>query len=201
MNRRKKIGEKILLLLFCVLFLTVVVRIKCVNSEAEKAMTEIYNMNEWVELGGSYFRSCKENTAGYSIQVTDFKVISKEDYLKKYHLQSDSISEENAFLYITEVTVTIQNENNTDGKLMIADWALIGKNNDFVTYMDPQLLMNTDARIESYISSITTEPGKVISISLPFPMIGMRTQKEVQKNAAYKLAVTKYPMRAYIVLK
>ena len=32
---------------------------------------------------------------------------------------------------------------------MIGDWALIGKKNDYITYLDQQLLMDTDERIDS----------------------------------------------------
>lgn len=84
---------------------------------------------------------------------------------------------------------------------MIGDWALIGKKNDYITYLDQQLLMDTDERIDSILSSISTAPGKDIEMKLPFPMRFIDDEKELDKNAPYKMAVTKYPARQYIYLE
>ncbi len=177
------------------------VRIAYVNITAVKPQTEYYKVNEWVELNGSFFRDSSESTDGYSVKVTDFELISKEDYMAKYKLENSSISTQSSFNYILELTVSILNDNNEIGKVMIGDWMLVGKNSDFVTVMDPQLLMDTDDRIDDYLSSVTTVAGKEISLKLAFPMIGMKTEEEINKNAEYKLAVTKYPVRKYIRLE
>ncbi len=177
------------------------VRIAYVNITAVKPQTEYYKVNEWVELNGSFFRDSSESTDGYSVKVTDFELISKEDYVSKYKLGNSSISTQSSFNYILELTVSILNDNNEIGKVMIGDWMLVGKNSDFVTVMDPQLLMDTDDRIDDYLSSVTTVSGKEISLKLAFPMIGMKTEEEINKNAEYKLAVTKYPVRKYIRLE
>ncbi len=177
------------------------VRIAYVNITAVKPQTEYYKVNEWVELNGSFFRDSSESTDGYSVKVTDFELISKEDYMAKYKLENSSISTQSSFNYILELTVSILNDNNEIGKVMIGDWMLVGKNSDFVTVMDPQLLMDTDDRIDDYLSSVTTVAGKEISLKLAFPMIGMKTKEEINKNAVYKLAVTKYPVRKYIRLE
>ncbi len=158
-------------------------------------------MNEWVALDGSFFRSNDEKTEGYSVKVTDYEIISKEDFLKRYKLENSSISEQNSFNYFMIVSVAFMNENNEDGRVMIADWRLVGKNGDFVTSMDPQILMDTDERINDYLSSVTTAPGKEISLNLTFPMTGMKSKEEIEKNSVYRLAVTKYPVRKYIYLK
>ncbi len=177
------------------------VRIAYVNITAVKPQTEYYKVNEWVELNGSFFRDSSESTDGYSVKVTDLELISKEDYMAKYKLENSSISTQDSFNYILELTVSILNDNNEIGKVMIGDWMLVGKNSDFVTVMDPQLLMDTDDRIDDYLSSVTTVAGKEISLKLAFPMIGMKTKEEINKNAVYKLAVTKYPVRKYIRLE
>lgn len=102
------------------------------------------------------------------------------------------------FAYIMEVTIKIKNEENETGKLQIADWALIGKNDDFIAYLDQQLLMDTDERVDSILSSISTASGKEIEIKLPYPLIYMDKEKEIDRNMPYKIAVTKYPSRKYI---
>lgn len=89
-------------------------------------------------------------------------------------------------------------EENETGKLQIADWALIGKNDDFIAYLDQQLLMDTDERVDSILSSISTASGKEIEIKLPYPLIYMDKEKEIDRNMPYKIAVTKYPSRKYI---
>ena len=71
-----------------------------------------------------------------------------------------------------------KNEENETGKLQIADWALIGKNDDFIAYLDQQLLMDTDERVDSILSSISTASGKEIEIKLPYPLIYMDKEKE-----------------------
>ena len=92
----------------------------------------------------------------------------------------------------------IKNEENETGKLQIADWALIDKNDDFIAYLDQQLLMDTDERVDSILSSISTASGKEIEIKLPYPLIYMDKEKEIDRNMPYKIAVTKYPSRKYI---
>ena len=133
--------------------------------------------------------------------ITGHEIIDRKDYLEKYGLDPSSVNEENSFRYIMEVSLTIRNENNGEGKIMIGDWALIGKKNDYITYLDQQLLMDTDERIDSILSSISTAPGKDIEMKLPFPMRFIDDEKELDKNAPYKMAVTKYPARQYIYLE
>ncbi len=189
------------LIVVTVLLIAAAVRIAYVNITATKPQEEYYKMNEWVELDGSFFRSNDEKTEGYSVKITDYEIISKEDFLEKHEITNESISEANSFSYFLVVSVTLKNENNDDGKVMIADWKLVGKNGDFVTSMDPQILMDTDERIHDYLSSVTTAQGKEISLNLTFPMTGMKTKEAVEKNSVYSLAVTKYPVRKYIYLK
>ncbi len=196
-----KTAVKISFAFVAVLLIAAVIRIAYVNITATKPLEEHSKMNEWVALDGSFFRSNDEKTEGYSVKVTDYEIISKEDFLKRYKLENSSISEQNSFNYFMIVSVAFMNENNEDGRVMIADWRLVGKNGDFVTSMDPQILMDTDERINDYLSSVTTAPGKEISLNLTFPMTGMKSKEEIEKNSVYRLAVTKYPVRKYIYLK
>lgn len=198
---RSKTAVKISFAFVAMLLIAAVTRIAYVNMTAVKPLEAHSKMNEWVELDGSFFRSNDEKTEGYRVKVTDYEIISKEDFLKRYKLENSSISEQNSFNYFMIVSVAFMNENNEDGRVMIADWRLVGKNGDFVTSMDPQILMDTDERINDYLSSVTTAPGKEISLNLTFPMTGMKSKEEIEKNSVYRLAVTKYPVRKYIYLK
>ena len=56
----------------------------------------------------------------------------------------------------------------------------------------------TDERVDSILSSISTASGKEIEIKLPYPLIYMDKEKEIDRNMPYKIAVTKYPSRKYI---
>lgn len=194
------IAKNTLFILLGLIIIGVVIRISIVNSSMEKMIVDVYAPNEWVGLGGSYFRSYTENTEGYSIMVTDYEIMDKQSYLERYDLESDSISEENAFEYIMEISVKTHNEGNTDGEIQIGDWALIGTNNDYVTWFDKQLLMDSDERINDYLSSVTTTQDRDVEIKLPFPLTFMDDGKEVKRNTPYKLAVTKYPARKYVYL-
>lgn len=69
---------------------------------------------------------------------------------------------------------------------------------DFIAYLDQQLLMDTDERVDSILSSISTASGKEIEIKLPYPLIYMDKEKGIDRNMPYKIAVTKYPSRKYI---
>ena len=104
----------------------------------------------------------------------------------------------NAIYGFLTMLYKIKNEENETGKLQIADWALIGKNDDFIAYLDQQLLMDTDERVNDVLSSISTASGKEIEIKLPYPLIYMDKEKEIDRNMPYKIAVTKYPSRKYI---
>lgn len=197
-SKMRSIRKTALIFLLVSVLLAAAIRITSVNAAAEKPIIDTYSQNEWVPLSGSYFRSYQENTNGYSVMITGHEIIDRKDYLEKYGLDPSSVNEENSFRYIMEVSLTIRNENNEEGKIMIGDWALIGKKNDYITYLDQQLLMDTDERIDSILSSISTAPGKDIEMKLPFPMRFIDDEKELDKNAPYKMAVTKYPSRKYI---
>ena len=67
-----------------------------------------------------------------------------------------------------------------------------------IFYLDQQLLMDTDERVNGVLSSISTASGKEIEIKLPYPLIYMDKEKEIDRNMPYKIAVTKYPSRKYI---
>lgn len=69
---------------------------------------------------------------------------------------------------------------------------------EMVFTVDQQLLMDTDERVDSILSSISTASGKEIEIKLPYPLIYMDKEKEIDRNMPYKIAVTKYPSRKYI---
>lgn len=200
MKKLHSIAKNTLFILLGLIIIGVVIRISIVNSSMEKMIIDVFAPNEWVELGGSYFRSYTENTEGYSIMVTDYEIMDKKNYLERYDLESNSISEENAFEYIMEISVKIHNDGNTDGEIQIGDWALIGTNNDYVTWFDKQLLMDSDERIDDYLSSVTATQERDVEIKLPFPLIFIDDEKEINRNAPYKLAVTKYPARKYVYL-
>lgn len=68
----------------------------------------------------------------------------------------------------------------------------------FTVDLDQQLLMDTDERVNGVLSSISTASGKEIEIKLPYPLIYMDKEKEIDRNMPYKIAVTKYPSRKYI---
>lgn len=58
--------------------------------------------------------------------------------------------------------------------------------------------VDTDERVNGVLSSISTASGKEIEIKLPYPLIYMDKEKEIDRNMPYKIAVTKYPSRKYI---
>lgn len=197
-NNHSKLKRKIAIYTLIFVLAGVAARIAYVNITAEKPIIEYYSENEWAGLNGSYIRSWEENTEGYSVKIVGYEVMEKEKYFSKYDLSGKDQSVADLFAYIMEVTIKIKNEENETGKLQIADWALIGKNDDFIAYLDQQLLMDTDERVDSILSSISTASGKEIEIKLPYPLIYMDKEKEIDRNMPYKIAVTKYPSRKYI---
>ena len=197
-NKHSKLKRKIATYTLIFGLAGAAVRIAYVNITAEKPIIEYYSENEWAGLNGSYIRSWEENTEGYSVKIVGYEVMEKEKYFSKYDLSGNDQSVADPFSYIMEVTIKIKNEEIETGKLQIADWALIGKNDDFIAYLDQQLLMDTDERVDSILSSISTASGKEIEIKLPYPLIYMDKEKEIDRNMPYKIAVTKYPSRKYI---
>ena len=197
-NNHSKLKRKIAIYTLIFVLAGAAARIAYVNITAEKPIIEYYSENEWAGLNGSYIRSWEENTEGYSVKIVGYEVMEKEKYFSKYDLSGKDQSVADPFAYIMEVTIKIKNEENENGKLHIADWALIGKNDDFIAYLDQQLLMDTDERVNGVLSSISTASGKEIEIKLPYPLIYMDKEKEIDRNMPYKIAVTKYPSRKYI---
>lgn len=67
-------------------------------------------------------------------------------------------------------------------------------------YWEGEMVFTVDSAViyDSILSSISTASGKEIEIKLPYPLIYMDKEKEIDRNMPYKIAVTKYPSRKYI---
>lgn len=73
------------------------------------------------------------------------------------------------------------------------------KNKFFVVIIPYLFLFFEKAFFDSLFSNrISTASGKEIEIKLPYPLIYMDKEKEIDRNMPYKIAVTKYPSRKYI---
>lgn len=66
------------------------IRIWYVNTYTDPVFTppktEIYQMNEWVELDGTFQYSADENTRGYAVKLENVEFMTPEEYAKRYNM-------------------------------------------------------------------------------------------------------------------
>lgn len=190
-----KSKKKVICLLIILIMIATAIRIYYINAVAVQPHNEYYSQNEWVDFGGSYFRGYHESTDGYSVRVDKTQLHTAKEYAEKYSIDDIGGEGYEEVEYIMEITITIRNEDNSDGYIMVGDWTVVGVNHDYLAFMNPDLLMKSDERINEYISSLTTPENLERQISLPFALERLHTEQEIENNEPFELIVTKYPMR------
>ena len=152
-NRRK------LIIGIAVIILCVVmgIRIWWVNYTAPYIPSVHHQMNEWVDLDGAFMAQAKENTQGYSIRIRDAELLSYNEFIEKYGIdttdtkkeeqdrtdsRADSIflemygtdesdtkdEEQDQVKSIVCLTMDIKNVGNTDGRFHLENAYLISTN-------------------------------------------------------------------------
>ena len=177
--KKKKINVIILIISAVILAIAVVfwiVQYNITNSKAIPQLVEYYEMGEFVEIGDNFYVDAKENLEGYSIRVNGATLVNYKDYIEANGGTVDmSVITEDYPMpkYSVLLDITVKNENNTEGSLMVLKymlyeraltipvdfqiWQLIDENFDGYPFL--RLVENTEADMVIPFSPNTHDTG------------------------------------------
>ena len=172
-NRIIIIASAIILVLLIVLW---IVQFNITNSKAIPQLVEYYEPGEYVEIGDNFYVDAVEQLDGYSIRVNGAKLVNYKDYIENNGGTVDmSVITEDYPMpqYSILLDITIKNENNTEGSLMVLKymlyeraltipvdfqiWQLIDENFDGYPFL--RLVENTEADMIIPFSPNTHDTG------------------------------------------
>lgn len=105
-------------------------RAELVNKAAGYPINKYYSRGEIVPMDKNVFEDINVDMSGYSIGIVGAQFYSIEDYLKKYEIDEDEYKlqygKSEIPKKICEVTVKIENKDNTQGGIDFWKWRLQG---------------------------------------------------------------------------
>lgn len=222
MIRRKKAIAVVLIAASVVAFCA---RVAFVNAEAQHLEIQTYEIGEEVDLDGSFLEYATENTAGYSIRVTDARIMTSREYAEAYGVVEDvdgrlaSISQAlgagdvegaPALDEKTEIVLDIEvtNADNDDGYLMALSWRIIPeKTRDAAFQPDFDLWGLANPAMGEQIG-FTIRSGSSMSLHIPFKRDIVRPPLKsngysyiaVAQSESYYFQVSNVPVRRVVDL-
>lgn len=188
--------NKLKFIIILLLAIAIAGRIYYVNKNATEKVTEIYSTGEWVELDGDFMWEAIENTEGYSVKVDSAEVYTYEDYMKKYNKPEDYFADLSKF-NILELSISLKNENNTDGGIYIKQFNVFPKNLNMCMYYDTDLAYLSEQKLSD---GITIKPNTEYDLVLPYSLYDGRL-KSIEVNDTYYLMISDYPTRKLIKIE
>jgi hypothetical protein len=186
--------------LFCFLAILLAVgvgaRIWYVNATAAQEKIETYNQSEWVPLDGNFQDNSDEKTQGYSVCVQSAKLITYEDFIKRYKPKEDPVKPENRPKHLIDLTIGVKNDHST-GYLSTIQTYLQYQND--ILMMDPDLWGIMEPKCKGALS-LKLKPDSQASIHIPYPP-NLQEEKEqgnYLRNQDYYLVVSEYPIKKMI---
>jgi len=185
--------NKLKYIIILLLAIAIAGRIYYINKNAIKKETVIYSTGEWVELDGDFMWNDIENTKGYSVKLDSAKVYTYEDYMKKYNKPEDYFADSSKF-NILELSISLKNEDNTDGGIYIKQFNVFPKNLNMCMYYDTDLVYLSEPKLTD---GVTLRPNSEYSLALPYGLYDGRI-RSVKTEDTYYLMVSNYPTRKMI---
>lgn len=199
LSNNKQKAKLFAALLSVIILICLATRIIYVNLTAERIDFCVKNTNEWLSLDDSFMVDNTEMTSGYFVKVNTTSFFTNDEYIEYYNIDKSDIRKDEKDCII-EIDLTIKNENNDSGKLMVIEWTLLNKYYDFNQSVDMGLLQYSEPKLKNAsIASVTIKPNTQYNIKLPFRLIDMDPRK-VMENAPFYFVVTKYPVRNMVRL-
>ncbi|MCI8282396.1 MAG: DUF5028 domain-containing protein [Lachnospiraceae bacterium] len=186
----------------CALFLILLLfalRIYGINHEMGLGETLEYSMNEVVPLENDFNHNSEEAAPGYSVQVLGCEWMEVSDFIEKYQVNSDLVSDSTSYYIL--VTLSCKNADNqqgTDAGISLFGFPLVGIN--YLTEFDESsfLALNPNMPGEQF----ALYPGTDMEMTLAYP-INVMNKTEFQKLLRSKiwLNLTEYPNRKIVRLE
>lgn len=188
--------RKIVYIFLIALAILIALRIYYVNKNAPKRNIEIYSVGDWVDLDGDYMWSEKEDTKGYSVKVDSAKVYTYEDYMKKYDKPEDYFADYSKF-NILEISLSLKNEDNTNGGLFIKQFNVFPKKLNDCMYYDTELAYLSEPKLQD---GVRIRPNTEYNIVLPYQLCDGRLNP-VKTEDTYYLLISNYPTKKLIKIE
>ena len=173
----------------------VIWRIYAVNQDIPLAEKMYYHLGDEVPFEQDVLVS--GGMQGYSIKVNAVEVMDLDRFLEKYDGNIDDIADPPQKVYDLNVTVT--NENNTDGGIILYEFKQQNKAAISSFNLDCYKIANAEKNYEN--AGIAVRPGTSVTFQLPFSMyrhlFNTRTWENLENYPMY-LTVTLYPHKKMI---
>lgn len=203
-ENRKKVMLAFLLLMVAALFVLWVVQFRKTNSRKYEQKVELYETGETVELSDNFFIDAKENVNGYSVTVNSAKLVNYKEYYESSGQPFNSEQFSKAYpapKYTSLLNVTLKNVGNTNGGVMVRQFALY--NGALQIPADFELWGMFDEHFEGY-PALTLVENSEVELTIPFTPMTLNTgtnneklEKLMEKGEFY-LCVCEFPIRKMI---
>ncbi|MDR0515253.1 MAG: DUF5028 domain-containing protein [Coriobacteriaceae bacterium] len=101
-------------------------RVCQVNAGAVDIATEYHQMGEWVELEGRFFTSrTSEDTHGYSIRVNSAKLMSYNEFIRRYGTDKGHVKEGFDLVNVVDLEVEVRNVGSETGRIPLLPMQLV----------------------------------------------------------------------------
>lgn len=191
MKRYKKI---IILLLMVIITAAYIFRVWYVNDNIDKSVVKEYAKGEIVPYEKDFNKSSGEMRNGYSIEVLDSKVYTREDFIKEFDVD---IRDDKGVKFVYKVDTRIYNDNkelNTETGIFLPFLPLISDMNYIIP--DDELTLKVNPKLPDISFSLRPESNMEVSIvyELTEPMFTGYSLKQVE-NENFMICMTQYPVR------
>ncbi len=183
-------------------------RIAWVNDAALKLpAVETHEMHENVSLDGAFLSFARENTSGYSVNVTNAEKMSYNDYIERYGLDKSKTTEGLDSLSLICLEIEVSNIGNSDGGIFLFECNLVPERKNTYYIADTWLWAESEPSItDGSMRFIKIAPDSTYTIHVPYKTNirdeeGQTEYKKVIEDSEFNLYLSNMPVRKEIHIK
>lgn len=170
MKMRKVSRRFFLPVAICLLVALIGGRIWYVNQHAIFVPTYSHELDEWIDLDGSFVSVSDEDTFGYSLKVSNARMMTRRDYFEFFSVDSSDsdtgISGESFFVVVLDIDV--KNQGNADGYINYKNWRLSPPARNTAFYIDYDLWYEALPELNSGKGAFGVTEGTTVTLHVPF---------------------------------
>ena len=204
-NTAKVIAKAVVALGICVIAIGIVMRIAWVNDTALKLpAVETHEMRENVSLDGAFLSFARENTSGYSVNVTNAEKMSYNEYIERYGLDKSKTVEGLDSLSLICLEIEVDNIGNSDGGIFLFECNLVPERKNTYYIADTWLWAESEPSItDGSMRYIKIAPDSTYTIHVPYQTNlrdeeGQTEYKRLFKDSEFNLYLSNMPIRKEI---
>ena len=189
----------------CVMAVGIVMRIAWVNDTALKLpAVETHEMHENVSLDGAFLSFARENTSGYSVNVTNAEKMSYNEYIERYGLDKSKTVEGLDSLSLICLEIEVGNIGNSDGGIFLFECNLVPERKNTYYIADTWLWAESEPSItDGSMRYIKIAPDSTYTIHVPYKTNirdeeGQTEYKRVIEDSEFNLYLSNMPIRKEI---